>query len=46
MCIWSDPEVLHEDFVGREDIFKPTIKNESLYEININNVVRVLNFAT
>jgi hypothetical protein len=32
--------------VGREDIFKPTIGNESLYEISNDNGVRVVNFAT
>lgn len=28
---------------GREDIFKTTIGNESLYEIGSDNVVRVVN---
>jgi hypothetical protein len=32
--------------VGREDIFIPTIWNESLHEISNDNVVRVVNFAT
>jgi hypothetical protein len=32
--------------VGKEDIFKPTIWNESLHEISNNNVVRAVNFAT
>jgi hypothetical protein len=32
--------------VGREDIFKPTIGNESLYEISNDNGIRVVNFAT
>jgi hypothetical protein len=32
--------------VGREDIFKPTIGNENLHEINNDNGVRVVNFAT
>jgi hypothetical protein len=31
---------------GREDIFKPTIENESLNEISNDNGVRVDNFAT
>jgi hypothetical protein len=31
--------------VGREDIFKPTIGNESIHEISNNNGVRVINFA-
>ncbi|PNF22162.1 hypothetical protein B7P43_G05764 [Cryptotermes secundus] len=31
---------------GREDIFKPTIGNESLHEISNDNGVRVVNFAT
>jgi hypothetical protein len=40
--------ILLEDFnakVGREDIFKPIIGNESLHEAS-NNRVRVVNFAT
>jgi hypothetical protein len=32
--------------VGSEDIFKPTIWNESLREIHDDNGVRVVNFAT
>jgi hypothetical protein len=32
--------------VGREDIFKLTNGNESLHEINNDNGVRVVNFAT
>jgi hypothetical protein len=32
--------------VGREDIFKPTIGNESSHEISNDNGVRVINFAT
>jgi hypothetical protein len=32
--------------VGREDIFKPTIGNESLHGISNGNEVRVVNFAT
>jgi hypothetical protein len=32
--------------VGREDIFKPTIGNESLHETINDNGVRVVNFAT
>jgi exonuclease III len=32
--------------VDGEDIFKPTIGNESLYEISTDNGVRVVNFAT
>ncbi|PNF36269.1 hypothetical protein B7P43_G06499 [Cryptotermes secundus] len=42
-------KILLEDFnakVGREDIFKPTIWNESLHEISNDNGVRVVNFAT
>jgi hypothetical protein len=31
--------------VGREDIFKPAIGNESLYEISNDNGVRLVNFA-
>jgi hypothetical protein len=32
--------------VGREDIFKPIIGNESLHEASNNNGVRVRHFAT
>jgi hypothetical protein len=32
--------------VGREDIFNPTIWNESLHEISSDNGVRVVNLAT
>jgi hypothetical protein len=32
--------------VSWEDIFKPTIGNESLHEINNNNGVRIINFPT
>jgi hypothetical protein len=32
--------------VGREGIFKPAIRNESLHEISNGNGVRVVNFAT
>jgi hypothetical protein len=31
--------------IGKEDIFKPTIGNESLHEISNDNGVRVVNFA-
>jgi hypothetical protein len=31
--------------VGREDIFKPIIGNESLHEVSNDNGVRVINFA-
>ncbi|PNF32224.1 hypothetical protein B7P43_G18020 [Cryptotermes secundus] len=34
------------DKVGREDIFNPTIGNESLHEISNDNGIRVVNFAT
>jgi hypothetical protein len=42
-------KILLRDFnakVGREDIFKPTIWNESLHEISNDNGVRLINFAT
>jgi endonuclease/exonuclease/phosphatase family metal-dependent hydrolase len=42
-------KILLGDFnakVGREDIFKPTIGNESLYEISNDNGVRLVTFAT
>jgi predicted metallopeptidase len=32
--------------LGREDIFKPTIKNESLHEVSNDNGVRSVNSAT
>jgi hypothetical protein len=32
--------------VGREDIFKQTIRNDSLHEINDENGVRTVNLAT
>jgi len=32
--------------VGRENIFKPTIGNERLRQDSIDNVVRIVNFAT
>jgi endonuclease/exonuclease/phosphatase family metal-dependent hydrolase len=32
--------------IGREDIFKPIIGNESLHETSNDNRVRVVNFAT
>jgi hypothetical protein len=32
--------------VGREGIFRPTTGNESLHEINNDNGVIVINFAT
>jgi hypothetical protein len=44
-----DMKILLGDFnakVGRENIFKPTIGNESLHEISNGNGVRVVNFAT
>jgi hypothetical protein len=42
-----DRNILLGDFnakVGREDIFKPTIGNESSHEISNDNEVRVINF--
>jgi exonuclease III len=42
-------KILLGDFsakVGREDIFKPTVGNESLHEISNDNRDRVVNFAT
>jgi hypothetical protein len=42
-------KILLGDFnakVGRKDIFKPTIGNESLHEISNDNGVRLVTFAT
>jgi hypothetical protein len=42
-------KILIGDFsakVGREDIFKPTIRNQSSHEISNENGVRLINFAT
>jgi hypothetical protein len=42
-------KILLGDFnakVGRDDIFKPRIGNESLHEISNDNGIRVVNFAT
>jgi hypothetical protein len=42
-------KILLGDFnakVGREDIFKPIIGNESLREASNDNGVRIVNFAT
>jgi hypothetical protein len=44
-----DMKILLGDFnskVGRENIFKPTVGNESLHEISKDNGVRVVNFTT
>jgi hypothetical protein len=44
-----DMKILLDDFnakVGREDVFKPTIRNESSLKISNDNRVRVVNFAT
>jgi hypothetical protein len=41
-------KILIVDFnakVGRENIFKPTIENESLHEDSNDNGVRIVNFA-
>jgi hypothetical protein len=41
-------KILLGDFIvriGREDIFKPTVGNESLHEISNDTGVRVVNFA-
>jgi hypothetical protein len=42
-------KILLGDFnakVGSEDIFRPTIGNESLHEISNDNGVIIVNFAT
>jgi hypothetical protein len=41
-----DMKILVGVKAGRENIFKPTIGNESLHEINNDSGVRVVNFAT
>jgi hypothetical protein len=44
-----DLKILFGDFntkVSRESIFRPTVGNESLYEISNDNGVRIVNFAT
>jgi hypothetical protein len=44
-----DMNILLGDFnakVGRENIFKPTIGNETLHEISNDSGVRIVNFAT
>jgi hypothetical protein len=52
-CVFNEFPKYHEHFgrrfqcqIGMEDIFKPTVRNESLHEISNDNGVRVLNFAT
>ena len=45
----NDVKILLGDFnakVGRENIFKPTIGQESLHQDSIDNGVRLVNFAT
>ena len=32
--------------MGRENIFKPTVGNESLHQVNKDNGVRIVNFVT
>jgi hypothetical protein len=42
-------KILLQDFnakVGKKDIFKPTIRNESLHEICNDNAGRLVSFAT
>jgi hypothetical protein len=42
-------KIMLQDFstkVGKEDVLKPTIWNESLHEISNDNGVRIVNFAT
>ena len=44
-----DMKILLGDFnakVGRENIFKPTIGNESLHQDSNDNGVRIVNFTT
>jgi hypothetical protein len=55
MCVFSDifskfhMKILLGDFhanVGREDLFKLAVGNESLHEISTDNGVKVVNFST
>jgi len=42
-------KILSGDFnakVWREDIFKPTIGNDSLHQDSNDNIIRIVNFAT
>jgi hypothetical protein len=42
-------KILTEDFnaeVARENIFKPTVENESLQQDSNDNGIRIVNFAT
>jgi hypothetical protein len=44
-----DMKILMDDFnakVGRDNIFKPTMRNESSHETSDDNGVRIVNFAT
>ena len=44
-----DMKILLGDFnakMGRENIFKPTVGNESRHQDSNDNVVRIVNFAT
>jgi hypothetical protein len=43
---YSLAEIYFNARVGKEDIFKPIIRNESLHEISNDNGVRLVNFAT
>jgi hypothetical protein len=45
MCSINSPHTLFSANVGREDIFKPTVGNESLHEYSSDNGVRGVNFA-
>ena len=52
--MWNDSRFLFDHFLlgqfnateGRENIFKPTIVNESLHQDNNDNGVRTVNFLT
>jgi hypothetical protein len=52
MCLINSQNTIRKllgdfnDKVGRKDIFKPTIGNESLHEITNDNGVRLVNSAT
>jgi hypothetical protein len=45
-CVLFYQSYCSSNLVGRENIFKLTIRNESLHELSNDNGVTVVNFAT